>query len=142
MGVTQVSELGQIESPIVLTSTLNVPRMADVLLDWMLALPGNEEVRAINVMVGETNDRPSVNDSELQTEINARCYSGILAHVADATCGPRSWADGGVGSAENRLRVAPDANGFVDPSRQIGCDVGVHLFAVRVWRIVGSGDGG
>ena len=56
MGSTQIVELGEIESPIALTSTLNVPRVADALLDSMLALPGNEEVRSINVVVGETND--------------------------------------------------------------------------------------
>jgi D-aminopeptidase len=56
MGSTQIDELGEIESPIALTSTLNVPRVADALIDWMLALPGNEEVRSINVVVGETND--------------------------------------------------------------------------------------
>lgn len=56
MGSTQIDELGEIESPIALTSTLNVPRVADALMDWMLALPGNEDVRSINVVVGETND--------------------------------------------------------------------------------------
>ena len=56
MGSTQIRELGEIESPIALTSTLNVPRVADALIDWMLALPGNEDVRSINVVVGETND--------------------------------------------------------------------------------------
>ena len=56
MGSTQVDELGEIESPIALTSTLNVPRVADALIDHMLALPGNEDVRSINVVVGETND--------------------------------------------------------------------------------------
>ncbi len=56
MGLTQIKELGEIESPIALTSTLNVPRVADALIDWMLALPGNEDVRSINVVVGETND--------------------------------------------------------------------------------------
>ncbi len=56
MGSTQVEELGEIESPIALTSTLNVPRVADALIDHMLALPGNEDVRSINVVVGETND--------------------------------------------------------------------------------------
>ena len=56
MGSTQIEELGEIESPIALTSTLNVPRVADALIDWMLALPGNEDVRSINVVVGETND--------------------------------------------------------------------------------------
>jgi D-aminopeptidase len=56
MGSTQVDELGEIETPILLTSTLNVPRVADALIDWMLALPGNEEVRSINPIVAETND--------------------------------------------------------------------------------------
>ncbi len=56
MGSTQIEELGEIESPIALTSTLNVPRVADALIDHMLALPGNEQVRSINVVVGETND--------------------------------------------------------------------------------------
>ena len=55
-GSTQVNELGEIETPILLTNTLNVPRVADALIDWMLALPGNEEVRSINPVVGETND--------------------------------------------------------------------------------------
>ncbi|HMY70548.1 MAG TPA: P1 family peptidase [Blastocatellia bacterium] len=56
MGSTQVNELGEIETPILLTGTLNVPRVADALLDWMLALSGNEQVRSINLVVGETND--------------------------------------------------------------------------------------
>src|SRR3954471_21735529 len=51
-----VRELGELESPILLTSTLNVPRVADAAIDYMLALPGNEDVRSINVVVGETND--------------------------------------------------------------------------------------
>jgi D-aminopeptidase len=55
-GSTQVNELGEIETPILLTSTLSVPRVADYLLDYMLALPGNEDVQSINPLVGETND--------------------------------------------------------------------------------------
>lgn len=55
-GSTQVEELGEIETPILLTSTLNVPRVADALLDYMLALTGNETVRSVNPLVGETND--------------------------------------------------------------------------------------
>src|SRR2546422_10306173 len=55
-GSTQVNELGEIETPILLTSTLNVPRVADALIDYMLALPGNEDVQSINPLVGETND--------------------------------------------------------------------------------------
>jgi len=55
-GSTQVNELGEIETPIILTSTLNVPRVADALIDYMLALAGNEDVQSINPLVGETND--------------------------------------------------------------------------------------
>lgn len=55
-GFTQVKELGELETPILLTSTLNVPRVADALIDSMLALPGNEDVRSINPVIGETND--------------------------------------------------------------------------------------
>jgi len=55
-GSTQVEELGEIETPILLTSTLNVWRAADALVDYMLSLPGNEKVQSINPLVGETND--------------------------------------------------------------------------------------
>jgi D-aminopeptidase len=56
MGSTQVEELGEIETPILLTNTLAVPRVADALIDYMLALPGDEDVKSINPVVGETND--------------------------------------------------------------------------------------
>lgn len=55
-GSTQVNELGEIETPILLTSTLSVPRVADAVLDYMLALPENADVRSINPLVAETND--------------------------------------------------------------------------------------
>lgn len=55
-GSTQVNELGEIETPILLTSTLSVPRVADYLMDYMLALPGNEQIQSINPLVAETND--------------------------------------------------------------------------------------
>jgi D-aminopeptidase len=56
IGSTQVNELGEIETPIVLTSTLAVPRVADGVIDYMLALRGNEDVQSVNPLVGETND--------------------------------------------------------------------------------------
>lgn len=56
VGSTQVNELGEIETPIVLTNTLSVWDAAAALTDWMLALAGNEQVRSINPVVGETND--------------------------------------------------------------------------------------
>jgi D-aminopeptidase len=56
VGFTQVEELGEIETPVVLTNTLSVPRAAQALIDWTLAQNGNEHVRSVNPVVGETND--------------------------------------------------------------------------------------
>ena len=55
-GSTQVDELGEIETPILLTSTISVPQVADALTSYVLTLPGNEDVLSINPVVGETND--------------------------------------------------------------------------------------
>lgn len=56
LGVTQVAELGELETPILLTCTLCVWRAADALAAWMLEQPGMANVRSINPFVGETND--------------------------------------------------------------------------------------
>ena len=55
-GSTQVDELGTIETPIVLTNTLSVGTAMDAVVRYTLAQPGNEEVRSVNAVVGETND--------------------------------------------------------------------------------------
>jgi len=111
MGSTQVQELGEIESPILLTCTLCVPRVADAALTYVLGLPGNENVRSVNVVVGETNDG-SLND------IRRRAVSerDVLDAIARADTGPVpqgsvgagrgtvafGWK-GGIGSASRRL---------------------------------------
>src|SRR5689334_11183724 len=82
-GSTQVNELGEIETPILLTSTLNVWRVADALVDYMLALPGNESVQSINPLVGETNDG-------FLNDIRGR-HAGrdeVFAAIRSATTGP------------------------------------------------------
>jgi len=56
MGSTQIMELGEIETPILLTNTLSVPQAAEALLDYTLSYPGNEQVESVNMVVGETND--------------------------------------------------------------------------------------
>ncbi len=56
MGISQIMELGEIETPVVLTNTLNVPEAAAGVIEWTLAQPGNEEIRSVNAVVGETND--------------------------------------------------------------------------------------
>jgi D-aminopeptidase len=55
-GVTQIEEMGNIETPILLTSTTSVPQVAAALVGYVLALPGNEDVLSVNPVVGETND--------------------------------------------------------------------------------------
>jgi D-aminopeptidase len=83
MGSTQVNELGEIETPILLTSTLSVPRVADFLLDYMLSLPGNDDVQSVNPVVAETNDG-YLND------IRARHVTrdDVLAAIKNAKGGP------------------------------------------------------
>ncbi|MBN2246936.1 MAG: P1 family peptidase [Candidatus Aminicenantes bacterium] len=56
MGITQIEELGNLETPIVLTNTLSVPTAADAVIDFILGLPGNENIGSVNAVVGETND--------------------------------------------------------------------------------------
>jgi D-aminopeptidase len=92
-GSTQVNELGEIETPILLTSTLSVPRVADALIDYMLALPGNEDVESINPLVGETNDG-YLND------IRGRHISreDVFAAIKSATAGPVEEGSVGAGT--------------------------------------------
>ena len=56
VGATQVNELGELETPVLLTNTLSVWDAARALAEWMLGLPGNQDVRSVNPVVGETND--------------------------------------------------------------------------------------
>ena len=92
-GSTQVNELGEIETPILLTSTLSVPKTADFLIDYMLALPGNEDVRSINPLVAETNDG-GLND--------IRGQHVTRDHVIQAIANAKSGAvdEGAVGADE------------------------------------------
>lgn len=70
-GSTQVFELGEIETPIVLTNTLSVPRAADAVISWVLDYPGNESVFSVNPLVAETNDAflNNIRKRALTTEI-------------------------------------------------------------------------
>ena len=56
LGVTQLGELGELETPILLTCTLCVWKAADAMVEWLLERPGMDRVRSINLLVGETND--------------------------------------------------------------------------------------
>lgn len=117
MGSTQVNELGEIETPILLTSTLNVPRVADALLDYMLALPGNEDVRSINPLVGETNDG-ALNDirgrhvgrDEVFAALNRAKGGPVEEGAVGAGTGTVAFGyKGGIGTASRRLAPAQGA---------------------------------
>lgn len=111
MGSTQVNELGEIETPIVLTSTLNVPRVADALLDYMLALPGNDAVRSINPLVAETNDGVlndirgrHVGHDEVLAALQAAKDGAVEEGSVGAGTGTVAFGfKGGIGTASRRL---------------------------------------
>src|SRR5205814_3655788 len=92
-GSTQVDEMGNIETPILLTSTTSVPRAADALVSYMLALPGNEEVLSINPVVGETNDG-------YLSDIRGRHITpdDVFVAVKNAKGGPVEEGDVGAGT--------------------------------------------
>jgi D-aminopeptidase len=110
-GSTQVNELGEIETPILLTSTLSVPRVADAVVDYMLALAGNEDVQSINPLVGETNDgylndirsRPITRD-----DVFAAIKGANTGAVAEGSVGAGAgtiafgWK-GGIGASSRKL---------------------------------------
>jgi len=95
-GSTQVNELGELESPVVLTCTLCVPRAADAVLTYLLALPGNEDVRSANPVVAETNDG-------FLSDIRARpiAEADVLRAIREAREGP--VAEGSVGAGRGTV---------------------------------------
>ena len=110
-GSTQVNELGEIETPILLTSTLSVPRVADFLMDYMLALPGNEKVQSINPLVAETNDG-YLNDIRgrhiSREDVFAAIKSAKSGPVAEGSVGAGTGTvafgfKGGIGTASRKL---------------------------------------
>ena len=115
MGLSQVRELGEIETPILLTNTLNVPEAAAAIIEHTLRQSGNESVRSVNAVVGETNDG-GLND------IRARAISIADARraIAEAKVGP--VLEGAVGAGRGTIafgykggigtssRVTPDGH--------------------------------
>jgi D-aminopeptidase len=111
MGSTQVNELGELESPIVLTCTLCVPRAADAVLTYLLGLPGNEDVRSANPVVAETNDgflndirRRAVTERDVLAAIAAAAGGPVAEGAVGAGRGTVAFGwKGGIGTASRRL---------------------------------------
>jgi D-aminopeptidase len=112
-GSTQVNELGELESPVVLTNTLGVPRAADAVLSYLLGFPGNEDVRSANPVVAETNDgflndiraRP-VTEQDVLRAIRGAAPGPVAEGAVGAGRGTVAFGwKGGIGTASRRLPV-------------------------------------
>src|SRR6187399_1724785 len=113
-GSTQVNELGTIETPIVLTNTLSVGTAMDAVVRYTIGQPGNEQVRSVNALVGETNDG-GLNDIRglhvTREHVLEAIRSAKGGAVAEGTVGAGTgticygWK-GGIGTSSRRLRHA------------------------------------
>jgi D-aminopeptidase len=123
-GSTQVDEMGDIETPILLTSTTSVPRVADALVSYMLSLPGNEDVLSINPVVGETNDG-YLND------IRGRHIApeDVFAAIRNAKGGPVE--EGGVGAGTGTVAFGWKG-GIGTASRRLPQSLGAYTLGVLV----------
>jgi D-aminopeptidase len=123
-GSTQVRELGTIETPIVLTNTLAVGTAVEAVVSWTLAQPGNEAVRSVNALVGETNDG-SLNDIRSQPVRPAH----VVAAIESATIGP--VAEGSVGAGTGTVAFGWKG-GIGTASRLLPERLGGHTLGVLV----------
>ena len=121
-GSTQVHELGNIETPIVLTNTLNVAEGISGLVEYTLAQPGNENVRSVNAVVGETNDGGLNN-------IRARHITkeNVLEALSKAKSGPveEGCVGAGVGTVSFGFKGGIGTSSRVLPKSLGGYTVGV-----------------
>ncbi len=124
-GSTQVRELGTIETPIVLTNTLAVGTAVEAVVAYTLAQPGNEQVRSVNALVGETNDGWALND--IRSLPVKREH--VVAAIREAHEGP--VAEGSVGAGAGT--VAFDWKGGIGTSsRALPAEHGGHTLGVLV----------
>ena len=124
LGVTQVQELGELETPILLTCTLCVWKAAAYMVDWLLKLPDMQDVRSINPVVGETNDG-GLND--------IRSMPITPAHVTAALEGAASGAvqEGAVGAGTGTVAFGWKG-GIGTSSRVLAANAGGYTLGVLV----------
>ncbi len=113
-GITQVQELGELETPILLTGTLSTWKVADATVDWLLRQPGMEQVRSINPVVGETNDgylsdiraRP-VTPALVERALASPSYADVEEGDVGAGAGTVAFGwKGGIGTSSRHLSAA------------------------------------
>ena len=117
-GYTQVEELGNIETPIILTNTLSVGTAVEAVVKYILDLPGNETVRSVNAIVGETNDGylndirgQHVKDSDIIDAIGAA--KGDLPAEGSVGAGTGTSALGYKGGIGTASRLTPELDGRI-----------------------------
>jgi len=116
IGTTQIEELGNIETPIALTNTLNSFLVANALIDYTLSIPNNEGIRSVNPIVGETNDGwlndirgRHVNSQDVFEAIQAASNGPVVEGNVGAGTGTRCLGfKGGIGTSS---RVLPKGKG-------------------------------
>lgn len=115
-GLLQIRELGNLETPIVLTNTLAVGAAVDAVVGWTLDRPGNETVQSVNAVVGETNDgwlndirSRRVTATDVRAAIEAAAGGPVEEGSVGAGTGTRAFGwKGGIGTSSRRL---PDSLG-------------------------------
>jgi D-aminopeptidase len=141
VGATQVNELGQLETPIVLTNTLSVWDAARALAEWTLGMPGNQDVRSVNPVVGETNDGwlSDIRGMHVKAADVVRALNGARGGPVDegsVGAGTGTIAlgwKGGIGTSSRKL--PPEHYGFtLGVLVQSNFGGGFTLDDVPVWR--------
>ncbi len=123
-GSTQLQELGELETPIVLTNTLAVPRAAEAVISWTLKQAGNEAVRTVNPVVGETNDG-YLND------IRRRAVDEAVVHRALSRARKGPVAEGNVGAGTGTVCFGWKG-GIGSSSRRLPRDMGGYRIGALV----------
>lgn len=146
IGSTQVQELGQLETPILLTNTVSVFDAAGALVDWMLALPGNENVRSINPVVGETNDgalndirgrhvKPEHVRRALEQALSAAGLNAVEEGAVGAGAGTIAFGwKGGIGSSSRRVPLRGGREYTLGVLVQTNFGGKLTIDGVPVWR--------
>jgi D-aminopeptidase len=143
-GISQVEELGTIETPIVLTNTLAVGRAADGVVRWTLEHTASEGVRSVNPVVGETNDAglnaittPRVGPAEVAAAIDAAREGPVGEGSVGAGTGTSALGfKGGIGTASRRVRIG-DATYTLGVLVQSNFGGALEIRGVKVGRALG-----
>jgi D-aminopeptidase len=148
VGVTQARELGELETPILLTCTLCVWRAADAMVAYLLSQPGMAEVRSINPVVGETNDgyalnairRRPISERHVRSALEGAAGGAVAEGSVGAGTGTVAFGwKGGIGTS-SRLVEAADSGWTVGVLVQSNFGGDLHVLGVPVGRALG-GDG-